>query len=73
MYLSNDGLRHQANMTYVVNEADMTELQSYYDVLNISQAGYVSHSFNQFVRTDGTYVYRVDHGDGGPRATMSST
>ncbi len=68
MYLSNDGLRHQANMTYVVNEADMTELQSYYDVLNISQAGYVSHSFNQFVQTDGTYVYRVDHGDGGPRA-----
>ena len=68
MYLSSDGLHHQANMTYVVNEADMTELQSYYDVLNISQAGYVSHSFNQFVQTDGTYVYRVDHGDGGPRA-----
>ena len=28
----------------------------------------MSHSFNQFVQTDGTYVYRVDHGDGGPRA-----
>lgn len=68
MYESGDGLHHQANMTYVVKEADMTELQSYYNVMNIAQAGYVSHSFNQFVRTDGTYVYRVDHGDGGPRA-----
>lgn len=68
MYMSGDGLHHQANMTFVVDEASMTELQSYYNVMNIAQAGYVSHSFNQFVQTDGTYVYRVDHGDANPRA-----
>ena len=68
MYMSEDGLNHQANMTFVVDEENMTELDSFYQVLNISQAGYVSHSFNQFIRTDGTYVYRVDHGDAGPRA-----
>lgn len=72
MYKSSDGLNHQANMTFVVNEATMTVVDSYYDVMNISQAGYVSHSFNQFVQTDGQYVYRVDHGDANPRA-MSIT
>ena len=32
--------------------------------------GYVSHSFNQFVRTDGRYLYRLDHGDAYPRAVV---
>lgn len=63
-----EGIHHQANMTFVVNEADMTMEQAYYDIMNIAQAGYVSHSFNQYIRTDGDYVYRVDHGDAGPRA-----
>ncbi len=68
MYAGGDNLHHQANMTFVVNEETMEMEQSYYDVLNIAQAGYVSHSFNQFVQTDGNYVYRVDHGDANPRA-----
>lgn len=68
MYTSQDGYHHQANMTFVINEEDLTVLQSYYDVMNIAQAGYVSHSFNQFIQTDGTYIYRVDHGDANPRA-----
>jgi hypothetical protein len=68
MYASTDGLHHQANMTYVINEENMNVEQSYYDVLNIAQSGYVSHSFNQFVQTDGIHVYRVDHGDAYPRA-----
>lgn len=67
MYMSSDGLHHQANMTFVVNEESMSEEQSYYDVMNIAQAGYVSHSFNQFIRMDGKMVYRVDHGDANPR------
>lgn len=58
---------HQANMTFAVNEQDMTLLDSLYAVWNIS-GGYVSHSFNQFIETDGSYVYRVDHGDAYPRA-----
>lgn len=68
MYKSSDGLHHQANMTFVLEEASMKIEQSYYDVMNIAQAGYVSHSFNQFVRTDDKYVFRVDHGDANPRA-----
>ncbi|MCC8076836.1 MAG: leucine-rich repeat protein [Oscillospiraceae bacterium] len=68
MYASSDGLHHQANMTFVISQEDMTVQQSYYNVMNIAQAGYVSHSFNQFIQTDGTYVYRVDHGDAYPRA-----
>lgn len=34
--------------------------------------GYVSHSFNQFIRTDGEYIYRVDHGDAYPRGIYLS-
>ncbi len=55
-------------MTFVINEDNMSVEQSYHDILNIWQAGYVSHSFNQFVQTDDNYVYRVDHGDLNPRA-----
>lgn len=67
MYPDQDGVNHQANMTFVINETDMSVEQSYYDVLNIAQAGYVSHSFNQFIQTDGENIYRVDHGDSAPR------
>ena len=68
MYTSRDGLNHQANMTFVIDESRMNVIDSYYDVMNIAQAGYVSHSFNQFIAVDGRYVYRVDHGDAYPRA-----
>jgi uncharacterized protein YjdB len=67
MYDSGDGLHHQANMTYVLNEESMEMEQSYYDVMNVMQTGYVSHSFTQLVQTDEDYMFRVDHGDGGPR------
>lgn len=67
MYKSNDGLHHQANMTYVMNEELNEITQSCYYVAYIG-VGYVSHSFNQFIQTDGKYVYRVDHGDAYPRA-----
>lgn len=68
MYKSSDGYNHQANMTFVIDEDTMEIEDSYYGVLNIAQAGYVSHSFNQFIQTDGNFVYRVDHGDANPRA-----
>ncbi|MGN0667389.1 MAG: DUF4214 domain-containing protein [Huintestinicola sp.] len=71
MYPSSDGLCHQSNMTFVLNQTTMTCEQSYYKVMNVS-AGYVSHSFNQFVKTDGNYVFRVDHGDYYPRAIYMS-
>lgn len=68
MYTSSDGLNHQANMTFVLDENTLKVLDSYSDVMNLVQAGYVSHSFNQFICTDGKSVYRVDHGDANPRA-----
>ena len=68
MYASSDGYHHQANMTFVLDEVTMEIKDSYFNVMNISQAGYVSHSFNQFVKTDGEFTFRVDHGDANPRA-----
>ncbi len=61
------GLHHQANMTFVIDKSSMSVQQSYSGIMNISM-GYVSHSFNQFVQADDTYLYRVDHGDSYPRA-----
>lgn len=69
MYQSDDGLNHQANMTFALNEQTMDIQQNQYTVWNIS-SGYVSHSFNQFILTDGTYIYRLDHGDGYPRSVV---
>ncbi len=67
MYTYTDGYQHQANMTFVVTESTMALADSYTGIMNIAY-GFVSHSFNQFVQTDGSYVYRVDHGDANPRA-----
>lgn len=64
-----DGLRHQTNMTFVVDEATMTVLEQFCDV-GARPYGYSSHSFNQFIETDGTYVYTVDHGDAYPRSVV---
>ncbi|MCH5269064.1 MAG: fibronectin type III domain-containing protein [Lachnospiraceae bacterium] len=69
MYKSSDGRNHQANMTFVMNQETMEVTQSWYGVMNIGY-GYVSHSFNQFVLTDGDYLYRLDHGDAYPRAVV---
>ncbi|MBR1724854.1 MAG: fibronectin type III domain-containing protein, partial [Ruminococcus sp.] len=63
MYAGDGDLHHQANMTFIINESDMSLIQSFYSIKNIYQAGYVSHSFDQFIRTDDEHVYRVDHGD----------
>ena len=67
MYVSSDGLHHQANMTFVIDQETMTVTDSWYDVMNLSY-GYVSHSFSQRIRTTDEYIFRVDHGDAYPRA-----
>lgn len=66
MYASEDGLHHQANCTFKIQESDMTMQDSYSDIMNIS-SGYVSHSFMQLIETDGEYIYRADLGDAYPR------
>lgn len=71
MYTSSDGRNHQANMTYKLNISDMSLSSCYYGIMNY-RYGYVSHSFNQFIQTDGTDIYRVDHGDAHPRGIYIS-
>ncbi|MBR5745998.1 MAG: dockerin type I repeat-containing protein [Clostridia bacterium] len=66
MYKTEDGLHHQANMTFVIDEASMRQIDGFSGIMNIGW-GYASHSFNQFIGTDGEYIYRVDHGDAFPR------
>lgn len=71
MYTYTDGLNHQANMTFVVDEETMEITDSHYSISN-NGTGYVSHSFNQFIATDGSNIYRCDHGDAHPRGIMIS-
>ena len=49
-------------MTYVVDEDSME------CVMREAPGDWVSHSFAQYILSDGEYVYRLDLGDGNPRA-----
>ena len=69
MYLSSDGFRHQANVTIQFDENKLVITDSYTDVMN-SKYGYVSHSFNQFIKTEGNHLVAVDHGDAYPRSIV---
>lgn len=62
MYADENGTNHQANMLFTIDESTMKTTDSMYDVLNLMN-GYVSHSLNQFIKTDGDYIYRVDHSE----------
>lgn len=74
MYASSDGKNHQSNMTFVINESDMSVVDESYKVSNISTAmAYVSHSFNQFVLADDADdIVFMDHGDAYPRSIVIS-
>ena len=68
MYTSSDGLNHQANMTIVVREQDMTVTDSAYRVAR-NGTNYVSHSFNQFILIDHEQrIITLDQGDAYPRS-----
>ena len=67
MYTSEDGLNHQANVMIALRISDMKVTDQLTKVWN-SSYGYVSHSFNQFVRVDGDTLLAVDHGDYYPRS-----
>ena len=69
MYKSSDGNNHQANVTIEVDMPSMTITDSYTGVMNVDY-GYVSHSFNQFIKTDGTHIVALDHGDAHPRSAV---
>lgn len=69
MYKSSDGYHHQANVTIEVDTSAMTVVDSYYGVMNVSY-GYVSHSFNEFIKLKDGYIVGVDHGDAYPRSIV---
>ena len=69
MYKSSDGNNHQSNVTIEVDMPSMTITDSYPGVMNVDY-GYVSHSFNQFIKTDGNHIVALDHGDAHPRSAV---
>ncbi len=69
MYKSTDGYNHQANVTIQVDMEKMEITDSYTAVGN-SMRGYVSHSFNQFVKVEDNRIVAVDHGDAHPRSIV---
>ena len=69
MYKSSDGYHHQANMIFGVYLPEMRITDQYTDVMNVSY-GYVSHSFNQFILTDGNRLLTLNHGDAYPRSAV---
>ncbi|MBQ4348825.1 MAG: hypothetical protein IJC79_04320, partial [Clostridia bacterium] len=64
-----DGLNHQANVTIQLDTEKMIITDSFTDVMNTNY-GYVSHSFNQFVKVDGDNIVALDHGDAFPRSIV---
>ena len=61
---------HQSSLTIGFNEDSMTLLND--DDLGAFQRNHVSHSFNQFVMTEGDEFITVDHGDGFPRGISAN-
>lgn len=68
MFMSHDGLNHQASYGFVLNIDTFEKLTD-----NQNRMPSAGHSFNQFILpVDGGFV-TVDHGDNGPRAFMFSS
>lgn len=63
-----DGVNHQMNMTIVFDTKRCYVKDYFCDVASIKSAGFLSHSFNQFVAIDANgRVVCLDHGDAHPR------
>lgn len=67
MYKTDDGLNHQANITFSLDISNMKIIEANSDITNIS-TGYVSHSFNQFIIAENGKFATLDHGDAYPRS-----
>ncbi len=67
MFLTEDGLHHQASLLMIVDTDEMKVTKSQYEVAGTAE-GYVSHSFNQFVKIGDGETAMLDHGDGYPRS-----
>lgn len=67
MYKKDDGINHQANMTYSLDTNTM-ELTGIVTDFNGAWNAYVSHSFAQYITTNGEELFTADLGDAYPRA-----
>lgn len=62
---------HQSNMFIKMSISDMKSSTVRCDTSN-ADTGYVSHSFNQYIKVIGSKVYTLDHGDSYPRSALLS-
>lgn len=69
MYKDSSGTTHQANVTIELDMETMKITDSYTKVMNVDY-GYVSHSFNQFIKTENGHIISLDHGDANPRSII---
>ena len=69
MYKASDGQNHQANVTIQLDMNSMKITDSHTSVASVNY-GYVSHSFNQFVKIDSDKIVALDHGDANPRSVV---
>ena len=69
MYQASDGRNHQANVMIQLDMESMQITDSFTGVMN-SAYGYVSHSFNQFIKVEDNHIITVDHGDAYPRSVV---
>ena len=60
---------HQSNITFQLDMNAMKITDFYAEASNIT-AGYVSHSFNQFIKVEDGCIIAVDHGDAYPRSIV---
>lgn len=67
MYVSSDGLSHQANMTFFI---DTSKEEMIFNNEKNYSPGYCSHSFDQKLATNKEEVISADHGDAYPRAIL---
>lgn len=67
MYKSDDGYNHQSNVTIELDMEQVKITDSFTGVMN-NAYGYVSHSFNQFIKVEDGHIAAVDHGDAYPRS-----
>ena len=63
MYKSSDGKHHQASMMLAIDTLTMQPISDW----NIN-SGYCSHSFNQFIKMNGSNFVILNHGDAYPRS-----
>ncbi len=70
MYKDDDGANHQASFAVGVN-IDTMDIAGTMHKMDYKTKGYISHSFAEFLTTDGNEIYEVALGDAFPRSIVA--